>query len=229
MLSITTAAINVLPRPVGSATSTLWNSAFFTMLSWYVRSGLFTGYIHVRAASRSTAGSTCVGGSTNCFPRRNALLSHSLRRAPGASSMSPGAVCTGGTCSTGDSSVCCTCRWLRAGATGSDTSASISCRSFSSASPSDSSIVSTSPASLHTCAASMASSAASALVSNASNSASMSAAPASDIVYVHITLSAELWMYKAHHVVLKLREHQAQVAAANPLARDDFVKGVFAV
>ncbi len=48
-LYMTTAAMRVLPSPVGSATSVLCSSAVRIMASWYARSGTLAGYIQCRA------------------------------------------------------------------------------------------------------------------------------------------------------------------------------------
>jgi len=50
-LCMTTAAMSVLPRPVGRQTSVLLSSAVRMMDSWYARSLTPAGYTHVLAAN----------------------------------------------------------------------------------------------------------------------------------------------------------------------------------
>jgi len=70
-LCMTTAAMSVLPRPVGRQTSVLLSSAVRMMDSWYARSLTPAGYTHVLAANLRGAcamGSACALGPVRCWP-----------------------------------------------------------------------------------------------------------------------------------------------------------------
>ena len=52
-LYITTAAMKVLPSPVGRQTSVLCSRACSTIATWYARSAMLAGYTHVCQDSRN--------------------------------------------------------------------------------------------------------------------------------------------------------------------------------
>ena len=52
-MNMTTAAISVLPIPVGIETSVLWQSAVLQIDCWYARTDMFVGYHHSDRAAWS--------------------------------------------------------------------------------------------------------------------------------------------------------------------------------